>query len=53
MRPRTKVMVVILMNTMVCCSIHFFIHNTVVDWIVGILGLIGTFVVIFKVPNSK
>lgn len=53
MRPQSKVMVVLLMNTMVCCSIIFFIHNTIIDWIVGALGLIGTLVVIFKVPNSK
>lgn len=53
MRPETKMMVVILMATMVSCSIIFFIHNTIIDWIVGLLGLVGSLVVIFKVPNSK
>lgn len=52
MRRRTKVWVVSLMCTMVCCSIILFIHNAAVDWIVGIAGLIGCFVVIFKVPNA-
>lgn len=53
MRPRTKVWVVVLMSTMVACSIHFFIANGVVDWVVAAAGLIGCLVVIFKVPNAK
>lgn len=53
MRPRAKVWVVVLMSTMVACSIHFFISNSVVDWIVAAAGLVGCLVVIFKVPNAK
>lgn len=53
MRRTTKVMVVTLMVTMVACSIIFFIPNEVVDWIVGIAGLVGCYVVIFRVPNGK
>ena len=53
MRPATKVWVVALMATMVSCSIHFFIANRVVDWIVAAAGLVGCLVVIFKVPNAK
>ncbi len=53
MRPRTKVWVVVLMSTMVACSIHFFIANGVVDWVVAAAGLVGCLVVIFKVPNAK
>lgn len=49
MRPRTKVWVVVLMSS----SIHFFIANSVVDWVVAAAGLIGCLVVIFKVPNAK
>lgn len=41
------------MVTMVACSIIFFIPNKVVDWIVGIAGLVGCYVVIFRVPNGK
>lgn len=52
MRRATKVMVVALMVTMVTCSIVFFIHNAVVDWVVGIAGLVGCYVVIFRVPNG-
>ena len=53
MRPATKVWVVVLMATMVGCSIHFFINNAVVDWIVAAAGLVGCLVVIFKVPTAK
>lgn len=53
MRPATKVWVVALMATMVGCSIHFFIANRVVDWIVAAAGLVGCLVVIFKVPNAQ
>ena len=53
MLPATKVWVVVLMATMVSCSIHFFIANRVVDWIVAAAGLVGCLVVIFKVPNAK
>ena len=53
MRPRAKVWVVVLMATMVACSIHFFISNRVVDWIVATAGLVGCLVVIFKVPTAK
>lgn len=49
----TKVWVTILMATMVCCSIVFFIHNTLADIVVGIAGIIGCLVVIFKVPNAR
>jgi len=53
MRRGTKLFVVVLMATVVTCSTLFFIHNPVVDWIVGIAGAIGCLVVIFKVPNAK
>ena len=53
MRPATKVWVVALMTTMVACSIHFFIANNIVDWIVAAAGLVGCLVVIFKVPTAK
>jgi uncharacterized membrane protein YbaN (DUF454 family) len=53
MQRATKVMVVALMTTMVICSIIFFIPNEVVDWVVGIAGLVGCYVVIFRVPNAK
>ena len=53
MRPATKVWVVALMATMVGCSIHFFIANNIVDWLVAAAGLVGCLVVIFKVPNAK
>ena len=52
MRRITKACVTALMATMVCCSIIFFIHNTLADIIVGIAGAIGCLVVIFKVPNA-
>ena len=41
MRRTTKVGVVVLMCSVVCCSIIFFIHNALTDWIVGIAGVIG------------
>lgn len=53
MRRTTKIWVIALMSTMVCCSITLFIHNTLIDWIVGIAGIIGCLVVIFKVPNAR
>lgn len=53
MRRTTKVGVVVLMCSVVCCSIIFFIHNSLIDWIVGIAGVIGCLVVIFKVPNAR
>lgn len=53
MRPRTKVWVVCFMAAMVCCSTLLFIHNLVVDWIVGIAGAVGCVVVIFCVPTAK
>ncbi len=53
MRPRTKAWVVCFMTAMVCCSILLFIHNTIVDWIVGIAGVVGCVVVIFFVPTAK
>lgn len=53
MRRTTKVGVVVLMCSVVCCSIIFFIHNSLIDWIVGIAGVIGSLVVIFKVPNAR
>lgn len=53
MRRTTKVGVVVLMCSVVCCSIIFFIHNPLIDWIVGIAGVIGSLVVIFKVPNAR
>ena len=53
MRRTTKVGVVVLMCSVVCCSIIFFIHKSLLDWIVGIAGVIGSLVVIFKVPNAR
>lgn len=53
MLPATKVWVVVLMATMVGCSIYFFINNVVVDWLVAAAGLVGCLVVIFKVPTAK
>lgn len=53
MRKTTKVWVILLMLTMVTISIVFFIHNRVVDWVVATAGVIGSLVVIFKVPNAK
>lgn len=53
MRRTTKVGVVVLMCSVVCCSVIFFIHNSLIDWIVGIAGVIGSLVVIFKVPNAR
>lgn len=53
MTRRTKVMVVLLMATMVGCSIHFFIASPTVDYIVAGAGIVGCLVVIFKVPNAK
>lgn len=53
MRKTTKVWVVALMCAVVSCSIAFFIHNPTVDWIVAIAGVIGSLVVVFKVPNAK
>ena len=53
MRRTTKVGVVVLMCSVVCCSIIFFTHNSLIDWIVGIAGVIGSLVVIFKVPNAR
>lgn len=53
MRRKTKVWVVLLMTSMVSCSILLFIPNPIVDCIVGILGLIGSLVVIFAVPNAN
>lgn len=53
MRRGTKIFVVGFMCAMVACSIIFFIHNPLVDWIVGIAGAVGSLVVIFKVPNAK
>ena len=52
MRKHTKVAVVLFMMAMVACSIIFFIHNAVADWVVGIAGTIGSLIVIFKVPNA-
>lgn len=52
MRKVTKALVVLFMMAMVICSIIFFIHNAVADWVVGIAGTIGSLIVIFKVPNA-
>lgn len=49
----TKVWVVLFMVAMVSCSTLFFIHNALVDWIVGIAGAIGCMVVTFLVPTAK
>lgn len=53
MRPKVKMGVVVLMCTMVGCSIALFIHNTLVDWIVGVAGVVGCIVVIFFVPSAQ
>lgn len=53
MRRGSKVMVVVLMASMVASSIIFFIPNPLVDWIVGVAGAVGCYVVIFQVPNAK
>ncbi len=53
MRPCTKAWVVCFMAAMVCCSIVLFIPNPIVDWIVGIAGVVGCVVVIFCVPTAK
>ncbi len=53
MRKWTKVWVVLLMCTMVLCSILFFIHNSIADLVVGVAGIIGSIVVIFWVPTTK
>lgn len=53
MYPQTKAMVVLLMGTMVSCSIIFFIPQRAIDILVGVLGLIGCYVVLFRVPNAK
>ena len=53
MHPHTKATAVVLMSTMVTCSIILFIHNALADWIVGIGGTIGCLIVIFKVPTAR
>lgn len=53
MRTKTKVWVVTLMLTMVTCSVVFFIDTLWVDCLVVALGLVGSLVVIFKVPNAN
>lgn len=53
MLATTKVGVVVLMSAIVACSVCFFIANSVVDWIVVTAGIVGCYVVIFKVPNAK
>lgn len=53
MRIKTKVWVVTLMLTMVTCSVVFFIDTLWVDCLVVALGLVGSLVVIFKVPNAN
>lgn len=53
MRIKTKVWVVALMLTMVTCSVVFFIDTLWVDCLVVALGLVGSLVVIFKVPNAN
>lgn len=53
MRTKTKVWVVALMLTMVTCSVVFFIDTLWVDCLVVALGLVGSLVVIFKVPNAN
>ena len=50
---RKRIYILLLMATMVGCSIHFFINNTVVDWIVATAGLVGCLVVIFKAPTAS
>jgi hypothetical protein len=53
MRPRTKIMVVALMATVVSCSIFFFIPSRLADCIVAAAGAIGIFVVCILVPTAK
>lgn len=53
MRTKTKVWVVTLMLAMVTCSVVFFIDILWVDCLVVALGLVGSLVVIFKVPNAN
>ncbi len=53
MRPRTKIMVVALMATVVSCSIIFFIPSRLADCIVAAAGAIGIFVVCILVPTAK
>lgn len=53
MRIKTKVWVVTLMLAMVTCSVVFFIDTLWVDCLVVALGLVGSLVVIFKVPNAN
>lgn len=53
MRTKSKVFVVLLMLTMVTCSIIFLIPNLVADLVVGVAGIVGSLVVIFKVPNAN
>lgn len=53
MRIKTKVWVVTLMLMMVTCSVVFFIDTLWVDCLVVALGLVGSLVVIFKVPNAN
>lgn len=53
MYPWSKAMVVVLMTTMVTCSILFFIPQPTIDIVVGVAGAIGCYVVIFRVPNAK
>ena len=52
MRLSSKVIAVALMVTMVTSSIIFFIPSTLADWIVGVAGAVGCYVVIFRVPNA-
>lgn len=52
MRPKSKLFAVLFMLTMVACSIIFFIPNLVADVVVGVAGIVGSLVVIFKVPNA-
>ncbi len=53
MRPKTKAWVVAFMCAMVACSIIFFVHNALADWIVGLAGVVGCLVVIFLVPTAR
>jgi uncharacterized membrane protein YbaN (DUF454 family) len=50
---RKRLYIIALMATMVSMSIIFFIPNTTVDIIVGVVGLIGCIVVGFVVPKAK
>lgn len=51
--PKMKIYSIVFMWIMISCSVLFFIHKPVADYIVLTAGVVGTFVVGLLIPTIK